>query len=302
MPTRSTRRARAAPSACAARRSPPRIRTSSRLAGADELVGVGLHAGGDPQQHRRAPRPRGRGPRCGRARRSSRPRSGRRPLEGPASSSCTCCCRGTPSGRRAPRRPAPRGARRRWPRRAGALLVGEAGHGAAEERLGGVGHAARTPRRPPGTGPGGGPRRRRTAACRTRRPARADAAADLSRPSSPTDAVSGSSGGEAARSGSCRRLLTLAHGWLTSTPGRRRRAGRARWGGRSGRLHQPQPGLGQLGLALAHHPAVVVEAVDGTGELSHPGGDAVRRPVAGGGATASGSSGGPAAGRARARG
>ena len=54
------------------------------------------------------------------------------------------------------------------------LLVGEAGHRPAQERLRRVDRPAgvRTPRPPRGTGRAGGPRRRRTPACRTRRPAR----------------------------------------------------------------------------------------------------------------------------------
>ena len=180
------------------------------------------------------------------------------------------------AGRRARPRPGPRAARRRWPRRRACPPRGPGGPWPGRGTP-----STRRPRRrrrrppPPGSGPAGGPRRRRTAACRARRPGRRRSTPPTdSRPPAPTAAVSGR---RYRGSGAGHR----ATGHIDSgalTPEQVEADGQAD----AGRLHQPQPGLGQLGAdPLAHHVAVVVEAVEAAGQLAGPGGDLVRAPGCG---------------------
>ena len=149
-------------------------------AGADELVGVGLDAGRDPDQDGRA------------ARRGAEGESSRRPSRAISSKESTTM-RPTPHSRAVGqllfrlvvavedqlvgRHAGGEGDVELTPRRhieVHALLMGQAGHGATEERLGGVGHPVPPGlRRRPGRRDAGGTRRRRRAACRTRRPGRA---------------------------------------------------------------------------------------------------------------------------------
>ena len=85
------------------------------LSGHDVLVGVGLDAGRDPDEHAWPCSP---GVRGGRSRRRSRPRCGPRPLVMLVGARPrTCCCRGGSGGRQARPRPGRRGARRRSTRR-----------------------------------------------------------------------------------------------------------------------------------------------------------------------------------------
>ncbi len=244
------------------------------LAGAHVLVGVGLDAGGDPDQDLRARR------RPSAARRSRRSTSSKesttmRPT--PTSRARaqlgrrTCCCRAAPAGRRARRRRGPRGARRRWPRRGACPPRGPGGPWPCTGRPWWRRRRRRRRRRPPpGSGPAGGPRRRRTPACRTRRPGRAGRSPRPTggRPSA-TVAVSGS-----RSRGSGGHISSGALG-----PEQVEADGQADPDG----LDQPQPGLGQGRVdAVGHHVAVVVEAVEAPGQLPDPGGDLVGRPADGG--------------------
>ena len=163
---------------CAAPGADARTRTSSRPGRSGRTRGCGPRCPGVSRiEHRRAPggrRPRA--SRCGRSRRRSRRRSAPTPVvHGPARARSTDLllpCRisavaGTPAARAMWYSPPVDDVELH------ALLVGQPGHGPAEERLGGVGHATGPERRDRLAAPGGGgPRRRRTAACRTRRPAR----------------------------------------------------------------------------------------------------------------------------------
>ena len=269
------------------------------LAGLHELVGVGLDAGGGPQQHRRdrARRPRAAG-RAGRARRSCRPRCGRRRPRGPGPARRrSCCCRGGRAGRRGRRRPAPRAARRRWRRRGACPPRGRGGPWPGTgtpcwRRPTPVAEGGHAPR---GSGPAGGPRRRRTAGCRTRRPGPVEHPPMASHPSSPTGRV----GQQAPRHRPPRCPCTRrgvgpapgigdhghrSHGGsraVTSTPGRHTpEQVEADGEADARRLDQPQAGLGRLGRdVLTDDAAVVVEAVEPVGQLAHPGRDLVRRPV-----------------------
>ena len=213
------------------------------LAGPHELVGVGLDARRDAQEHRRdAARP------VGHQRLDAVELVERVDHDAPdavgqrrcAARRRTCCCRAARAGRRARRRRGPRGSSppvdtsRCMP-----SSCGQPGHGPAQERLGRVADA----------GPEGGDRlaapgpqvrlvvdeqrravlARPARACRSRRRAAGRAA--------PTAAVSGS----------------RDEGWrhrsrFTSTRGRRRRAGRARWPARS---RPPRPATAGPGSARA---------------------------------------------------
>ena len=228
------------------------------LAGPHELVGVGLDAGRDPQQHRRhRAGPRRGGRRGGRARRSCRRRCGPTPAveRGRAARRATCCCRGAPGGRPARRRPAPRAARRRWPRRAAGPPRGRGGPW-------------------PGRGRPWWRRRRSGAEGGDRLPAAGPQVGLV------VDEQRRAELGGQLEPGRTPPIEELAVGADRGVVGQERRRDAAQPGshrlGRghaeqveadrqpdAGRLDQPQPGLGQLGRhVVAHHVAVVVEAVE----------------------------------------
>ena len=275
------------------------------LAGPHVLVGVGLDAGRDPDQDGRA-RPGGDlGDQSlepvdlvegvdddaadpGRERRGAARRR-------------TCCCR---AGRAA--RPGTPAARATWSSppvetsMAHALLVGQAGHGPAEERLRGVGDpVAEGGDRLPAAARGGAPRRRRTPGCRPRGTARRGRRRRCAGRRRRRSALSGSRP-ERERARPVGSAVAL--GRVTSTPGvtspshrlRSVDAEQAEADGEAdaGRLDQPQAGLGELvGDVGMDDVAVVVEAVEAVGQLADPRGDLVGGPLgAGASATTSGSS------------
>ena len=282
MPTSSTcgLAAARASAASARRRVPGDAEAELRvdLAGADELVGVGLDARRDAQQHRRP----------------SRPPRGHERLE---AVELVVAVDDDAADARRRRRAAQLvlglvvavqdepvgghpGGEGDVELAAGGhvevqpLLVGEAGHRPAEERLRGVGGAVGE--RVDGL-PAPGPQVRLVVDEQRRaelgRRARAVEQPPIaSQPSSPTAAVSGSRC-RGQRAGHCT-AQSIRSG--ADTPSRSRPIAQAD----ARRLDQPQPRLGELGRdARRHHVAVVVEAVDRAGELAHPRRDPVRRPV-----------------------
>ena len=181
------------------------------LAGADELVGVRLDARGDPHEHR--------GPRRRRRRVSSRPPEPGDLVEGVDDDAArprlerggqlvvglVVAVQDQALGGHAGRQRDVQLAAGRDVE-AHALLVGQAGHGPAQERLGGVGRRRRPrPPPPPGSACAGGPRRRRRAACRT-------PAASSSRSMPPTRRWPSSSTA-AVRGRSCRSNGAVATSW-----------------------------------------------------------------------------------------
>ena len=144
------------------------------LPGAHELVGVRLDARGDPDQDRGAAPAGRRATRAGAPSRaiSSKESTTMRPTPrsragGQLVGRLVVAVQDQPLGGHAGREGDVELAARRDVE-VHALLVGQPGHGPAEEGLGGVGHAVAPGRRPPpGRRGAGGPRRRRTAACRT---------------------------------------------------------------------------------------------------------------------------------------
>ena len=292
--TPSIARERARAACCGGARGEREAELRVLLAGPDELVGVRLDARRHPQEDRlgrRRARRAAESRSSGRSRRRSRRRYGRRRRRAPARARRrTCCCRAGPAG------PADAGGQRDSELAAGRhveqhpLLGGER----APSPCTGT-PSSRTPRPSPNAATRLAapraelrPRRRRTAACRTRS-ASSTRSTRRRRGARPRrrSAVTGS---RCARDRRLRRRRVEIGSWplivagRRATPSRRshrlrgvrRRGGRGRWRGRSSRPRRARGAPGSTAGATlgAEHPTVVVEAVEvrrrGGGPSSSP--------------------------------